>query len=273
MTRFENKVCLVTGAGGDIGRATAIQFAAEGAIVALFDIQLGLLEETAARIREVGKEPRCYEVDQTSREAVEAGVAQAIGELGHIDVLFANAGYARFSSFLETSQRNWTRHIDVNLTGTFNVCQVVARHMVAHRTGGAIVVTASSGATQYSDYLPAYCAAKAAVRMLAIGMASELGAHRIRVNAVLPGAVETAMTAPALADDRHRQFLLADTPVGRLGEPSDVARAVAFLASDDASYITGESVMVDGGQTIHGHPQWFRTDYRKPHQDVWEIGL
>jgi NAD(P)-dependent dehydrogenase (short-subunit alcohol dehydrogenase family) len=273
MTRFEGKVCLVTGAGGDIGAATALRLAREGGRLVLFDRKVELLENTAAAIAEAGaEEAHCLGVDQTSREAVDAAVAEVVERHGGIDVLFANAGYGQFGAFLEVTDRQWHRHVDVNLTGTFNVCQEVARAMVARREGGSIVLNASSGAVLHADLLGTYCTTKAAVRMLAIGMAAELGAHRIRVNTVMPGVVETAMTAPMLADDRHRQVLLADTPVGRLGEAEDVAALVAFLASGEAGYITGESVLIDGGQVLHGHPRWFRTDYRQAHESHWEIG-
>jgi NAD(P)-dependent dehydrogenase (short-subunit alcohol dehydrogenase family) len=272
MTRFEGKVCLVTGAAGDIGAATAIRFAREGGLLVLFDRKAELLEGTAAAIAELGGEADCLGVDQTSRAAVDAAVAEVVERHGRIDVLFANAGYGQFGGFLEVTDRQWNRHVDVNITGTFNVCQEVARAMVARRAGGSIVLNASSGAVLHADLLGTYCTTKAAVRMLGIGMASELGAHRIRVNTVMPGVVQTAMTAPMLADDRHEQVLLADTPVGRLGEAEDVASLVAFLASDEAGYITGESVLIDGGQVLHGHPRWFRTDYRDAHESRWEIG-
>jgi NAD(P)-dependent dehydrogenase (short-subunit alcohol dehydrogenase family) len=273
MKRFEGKVAVVTGAGGDIGAATAIRLAAEGASVALFDRKLELLADTAEAVRRTGiTDIECYGVDQVDRAAVDAAVTAASDRFGRIDVLFANAGYGQFGSFLEMSERQWSRHIDVNLTGTFNVCQAIARQMVGFRQGGAIVINASSGAVQYADHLSAYCTTKAGLRMLAIGMASELGGHRVRVNTVMPGVIETGMTSPMLAEGDHLEVILAETPVGRLGHAADVAALVCFLASDDAGYINGESVLIDGGQTIHGHPRWFRTDYRKAHEEQWEIG-
>jgi NAD(P)-dependent dehydrogenase (short-subunit alcohol dehydrogenase family) len=270
--RFRGRSVIVTGAGGDIGAATALRLAAEGAHLALFDRRLELVEDVAGRCQDLGGRVHAAGVDQTDRAQVEAGVAGAVEALGALDGLFANAGYGRFSTFLEQSQQEWQRHVDVNLTGTFNVCQAAARVMVSQRRGGVIVVNASSGATQYTDLLGAYCATKAALGMLVIGMASELGAHRIRVNAVLPGVIETGMTAPMLEGEApHRDVLEAATPVGRLGSADDIANAVAFLASDEAAFVTGHSIAVDGGQTIHGHPQWYRTDYRDAHQDGWRV--
>lgn len=272
MKRYEGKVCLVTGAGGDIGAATAIRMASEGGRIALFDRKADLLQETAEAVRATGADFETYGMDQSDRSQVESGIALAIDRFGGIDVVFANAGYGQFGTFLEMTDRQWNRHVDVNLSGTFNVCQVASRAMVERKRGGAIVINASSGAVQHADQLSGYCTTKAALRMLGMGMASELGMHRIRVNSVMPGVVETGMTKPMLADNAHRDVILAETPVGRLGKPEDVAGLVSFLASDEAGFISGESVMIDGGQTIHGHPRWFRSDYRDEFNERWEVG-
>jgi NAD(P)-dependent dehydrogenase (short-subunit alcohol dehydrogenase family) len=273
--RFEGRTALVTGAAGDIGQATAELFAREGAAVAVFDRRRDLLDETVALCERAGaSKVLALGVDQTDRAAVEAGVAEVGETLGTPTVLFANAGYGRFATFLDQPEREWDRHVAVNLTGTFSVCQTVARAMVANRAGGAIVVNASSGAVQHTDLLGAYCATKAALRMLAVGMASELGSHRIRVNVVMPGVIETGMTAPMLDGPdgpAHRAWLESDTPLGRLGSPQDVAGMVAYLASNDASWVTGQAVGVDGGQMIHGHPRWYRTDHRTAHDTGWEV--
>lgn len=272
MARFTGRGALVTGAGGSIGRAAARRLASEGATLALFDIQTDELDLTRAQcLADGAPAAHGFEVDQTDEDRVADGVTQAAEALGGIDVLFANAGFGQFATFLATSSRAWQRHVDINFTGTFHVCQQVARHMVERREGGAIVINASSGAVRHADQLSAYCATKAGLRMLAIGMASELGIHGIRVNAVMPGAIESNMTAPMLVEDDHRQEILANTPLGRIGEPDDVAGLVAFLASDDAGYVTGESVLLDGGQTIHGHPRWFRQDYRDRNDERWTI--
>lgn len=269
--RFEGRTALVTGAGGDIGAATARRFATEGAALVLFDRKEELLGETVAACEEAGATVHPFGVDQTQRSEVEEAVGAAWDRAGRVDIVFANAGYGRFSPFLSITQSDWQRHVDVNLTGTFHVCQTVAASMAADRGGGAIVVNASSGAQTHCDQLSAYCATKAGLWMLIKGMAAELGTHRIRVNGVMPGVVETGMTAPMLRSDRHRDVLLAETPVGRLGRAEDVAGLVCFLSSADAGYLTGESVMIDGGQTIHGHPRWFRLDYRQAHEEEWEV--
>lgn len=272
MSRFAERTAIVTGAAGEIGATTARRLAEEGAAVALLDRRVDLLDELAAELAEAGAEVAPFACDQTDREAVEATVAAASAALGPAEILFANAGYGQLAPFLETSERQWHRHVDVNLTGTFHVCQAVARQMVAAGNGGAIVVNASSGASRHADQLSAYCTTKAGLRMLAIGMASELGPHRIRVNCVMPGVIETAMTGPMLADPGHRDSLLAATPAGRLGVAADVAALVCFLASGEAGYVNGESVMIDGGQTIHGHPRWFHQDYRQGAEASWAVG-
>jgi NAD(P)-dependent dehydrogenase (short-subunit alcohol dehydrogenase family) len=270
--RFEGRTALVTGAGGDIGAATARRMAAEGATLVVFDRKEELLADTVAACERAGAAVHAFGVDQTDRARVEEAIGEAWERTGRIDAVFANAGYGRFAPFLSISERDWHRHVDVNFSGTFHVCQSVARRMAEDRGGGSIVVNESSGAVTHSDHLSAYCSTKAGLRMLVMGMAAELGSHRIRVNGVMPGVIETGMTEPMLADQRHRDVMLAETPAGRLGVPADVAGLVCFLSSDDASFITGESVLIDGGQTIHGHPRWFRLDYREAHEENWEIG-
>ncbi|GAA1930900.1 SDR family oxidoreductase [Microbacterium aoyamense] len=265
---------LVTGAAGDIGQATAVGFARQGRDVVVFDRKVELLAETVRLCEAEGVRVHAAAVDQTDSDAVLEGVAAAIAAVGPVTALFANAGYGKFSGLLEQPLKEWHRHVDVNFNGTFFVCQAVAQAMVDARSGGSIVINASSGASQYSDLLGAYCATKAGLKMLATGLASELGNHRIRVNCVEPGVIETGMTGPMLAGENgqaHRDILVSDTPVGRLGLPEDVAELVLFLSSDHAAFITGVAVPIDGGQTIHGHPRWYRTDYRVDHVAEWEV--
>lgn len=275
MNKKFRPVALITGAAGDIGQSTAIEFAKNGYDVGIFDRKVELLDETRLLCEAEGARVHAAGVDQTDPELVAEGVSAVVDEFGRIDALFANAGYGKFGELIAQPLKEWQRHVDVNLSGTYFIAREVANVMISGGSGGSIVLNASSGATQYTSLLGAYCATKAGVRMLAVGLATELGAHRIRVNAIEPGVVVTGMTAPMLSGEdgeKHRAILGANTPVGRLGTPADIAQLVLFLSSDErAGYITGVGVPIDGGQTILGHPQWYKTDYRNSGTNVWEV--
>lgn len=266
---MSTRVAIITGAGGELGAAIATRFAQDGWHLALFERD----EESAASAVERFPESLAVAADQTDRAQVEAGIALAASHFGRIDAVVANAGYAKFGGFLEMEPRTWDRHVAINLSGTFHICQLAGRQMAAARQGGSIVVTASSLALQHADGVGAYCATKAALLMLTRTMAAELGIHRIRANAILPGVVETAMTRPMLDQPGVRADLLAETPAGRLGAPEDIADAVAFLSSDRAAFITGATLSVDGGQSIYGQPRWSRQDRSTAHDPVWRAGL
>jgi len=277
MSEHTRPVALITGAAGDIGQATAVAFARRGYDIAVFDRLKELLAETVLLCEAEGATVHAAAVNQTDFETVRQGIADVVTALGRIDVLFANAGYGKMAELVNEPIKEWQRHVDVNLNGTYYVAREAANAMISQGDGGAIVLNASSGASQYSDLLGAYCITKAGVKMLSVGLASELGTHRIRVNSIEPGVVETGMTAPMLHGENgenHREVLGVNTPVGRLGSPDDVAELVTFLASNEsAGFITGVSVPIDGGQVIHGHPQWFATDYRNTGKPKWEAKL
>ncbi len=251
---LDGRTILVTGAAGDIGAAAARRFAADGARVVVTDRRA---DELAAVAATIGGEVRAHACDQTDPAAV-AGMFAAIGPL---DGAFVNAGFGRYGALVEMDYAQWRRHVDVNLNGGFLIATGAARAMIAGGSGGAIVINASTAANHVCDLLGAYAASKAGLAMLARSLASELGVHRIRVNTVLPGVIETSMTRSLLDDAATRADVLAETPAGRLGAPDDVAALAAFLLSDAAGYITGAEILVDGGQTIHGYPRWFRSDY------------
>lgn len=269
MADFSGKVALVTGGGRGLGQATAVELAARGARVAVADRKPEIAAETVALCSQAGREARAFVFDQAKAESVEAFIAEVAAHYGQIDLLFANAGTGKFAPVADMKKADWDFVIQVNLNGTFYVCQEVVKRMIARGKGGKIVLTASSGSRVIADQLGAYCASKAGVEILMKHLAAELGNYRINVNAILPGVVETGMTGPMLAEEKWRRMLVRETPVGRWGKPQDVAKLVAFLLSDDASYINGEGIMIDGGSTLHGFPRWYALDYTKTNECDW----
>jgi NAD(P)-dependent dehydrogenase (short-subunit alcohol dehydrogenase family) len=253
MSAYSGKTALVTGAAGDIGAAAAAAFARDGAKVVITDRRADVLETVAAGLRGTGAEVLAHACDQTDPDGV-AGLFEAVrARFGRLDAAFVNAGYGRYGALIDLPYDQWRRHIDVNLNGGFLMAQGAARLMRDGGQGGAIVMNASTAATDICDMLGAYAASKSGVRMLAKSLASELGVWRIRVNLVLPGIIETAMTKSLIDDPAVRADALANTP--------DIARMAVFLCSEEAGYVTGAEILIDGGQTLHGYPRWFSADY------------
>ena len=250
MRRLERRVAIVTGGGGEIGRATALRLAAEGAIVAVSDIDVTNAERVAAEIRETGGEGVSIGANVAARDEVEALASGVQTRYGRIDILCNIAGIAPPAPFLETSDQKWDETIDVNLKGVFLCSQVVARVMVAAGHPGAIVNMASTNGLVGEVDLVAYNASKFGVVGITVTCAIELAPHRIRVNAVAPGMIRTRLSQIVLEQNPEltRGYLNDKIPLARFGEPDEVAAAVAFLASDDSSFITGHTLVIDGGQ-------------------------
>jgi len=256
--RLAGKVALVTGAAGGIGAAAARRLARDGARVVLTDRDREGLAATAGELGLPDREVGFHCCDQTDPAEVEA-LFEAVGP---VDVCFANAGYASPTPIVEQDLKSWKRHLDVNVTGTMLVCQGAARAMIESGRGGSIILTASTSARFSTALFGAYSVSKAGVEMLGRVLAEELGPDGIRVNTICPGTVESGLIGPMLDREEGgmRKVYEQDTPLGRLGRAEEIAAVVSFLASDDASYVTGATIMADGGQTLAGLPRWFGRD-------------
>lgn len=254
MGRLAGRTALITGAGSGIGAATAERFAREGATVALVDVDLAAASVVRDRIAAAGGRAIALRADVTDDGQIRTAVQQAVDEFGSLDILYNNAGVDSTGSVVEATEADWDRCFDVNVKGTY----LTSRAAVPLLTdGGAIVNQASVAALVGVRGFAAYCAAKGAIVSLTRAMALDLAGRRIRVNAIAPGTVQTPLMEPMLRarGDGDLELGLARTveryPIGRLGQVADVAAAAVFLASEDASFVTGAIITVDGGMTAH----------------------
>lgn len=247
MLRLEGKSAIITGAGRGIGRAIAEKFLREGARVLICDVVPERVQATVADLSALGSIAGTV-ADIADPAQIESLVQEALGLWDGIDVLVNNAGIGIFEPFLETKLESWNRTLDVNLTGMFLMAQRVGREMVRRGRGGAIVNMASTNGIMGERRLAAYNASKAGVILMTKTAAIELAPHNIRVNCVSPGFILTELAAEGGASTEFIQEYIGKIPLGRCGQPSEVANLFAFLASDEASFITGESVVIDGGQ-------------------------
>jgi NAD(P)-dependent dehydrogenase (short-subunit alcohol dehydrogenase family) len=247
---FTDKVAIITGAGQGIGRSVALSIASRGGSVAIVD----LVEEAAAavsrEIQEAGGKAQPVVLDVSERESVNEAVAGVLSSLGRIDVLVNNAGWTRTQLFLEDDPDYWQRVIGVNLMGQIYTCRAVLEPMI-EQGGGAIVNVASDAARVGTPKQAVYSAAKGGVISFSKSLVTEVARHQVRVNVVSPSTTETPLMRESLSDEqierRERSI-----PLRRLGQPEDQARAIVFLASDDASYITGQVLSVNGGSSRLG---------------------
>ena len=247
MKRLEGKVSLITGAAQGIGEATALKFAREGAIVVVCDVQQAGIDQVVAQCEATGAQAVGYVMDVTNREQVESVVAQVKERFGRIDVLINNAGITQDARLQKMTLAQFDRVIDVNLRGVFHCAQTVADVMVAQGSGS--IVNASSVVGIYGNFGQTnYAATKFGVIGFTKTWSRELGAKGVRVNAVAPGFITTPMVKAM--PENVLQSMEAKVPLKRLGEPEEIANVYAFLASDEASYINGAVISVDGGMTI-----------------------
>jgi NAD(P)-dependent dehydrogenase (short-subunit alcohol dehydrogenase family) len=244
--RLKDKVALVTGGASGIGRATAELFAREGARVAVADYSADG-RDTVQAIKNARGEAIFVPVDVSDSGQVAKMVETALQAYQRIDILFNGAGILYYGTVLETDEQAWNRVISINLTGTYLCCRAVVPHMIRQGGGSIINVASTVGAHDACANAVAYVTSKGGVTLFTKAMAVDHARQGVRVNALVPGATDTPMIRKALTPE-SLEALGASQPIGRLGRPEELAKAVLFLASDDASFVTGSAMYVDGGQ-------------------------
>ena len=241
--RFQDKVVIVTGGAQGIGKEIALQFAKEKATIVIFDLNDAQLEETTKELKAYSQ-ALGLKVDVTNSLEVEINVNKIIDNFKRVDILVNNAGITKDNLLLRLSENDWDKVIAVNLKGAFNCIKVLSKFMVKQRYGKIVNISSVIGIMGNAGQVN-YAASKAGLISVTKSLAKELGSRNITVNAVAPGYIKTAMTDKL--DDRIKEEMFKRIPLGRFGEPSDVAKSVLFLASSDADYITSQVLVVDGG--------------------------
>ena len=240
---LEGQTALITGAGRGIGKTIALKLAECGADIVLADMN-PQVSEVLLEVESLGRKCLTFETDVTDFDGIDAMVKKIIEELGSIHILVNNAGITQDNLFMRMKPEQWAKVIDVNLNGVFNVTKAVIRPMVKQRMGKIINISSVVGFTGNPGQVN-YSSTKSALVGFTKSLAREVGARGVTVNAVAPGFIDTAMTQAL--NESQQELILQQIPLGRMGGPADIANAVAFLASEDASYITGTILHVNGG--------------------------
>ncbi|UGB45506.1 glucose 1-dehydrogenase [Frateuria edaphi] len=245
---LQGKVALVTGAAQGIGRAIALRLAQEGAAVVIEDrVANDLARETLAQVQATGARACLIEGDVAQVEAVQRVMAEAVAQMGRVDILVNNAGVERRAGFLDVTEADYDLVLDVNLKGVFFLTQAFAHHVRDRGDGGRIVNISSVHEELPFPHFASYCASKGGVKMLMRDLSVELAPLGITLNNIAPGAIKTPINAHLMSDPALVKALMKNIPLQRLGSPEEVAGAVAFLCGDDARYMTGSTLFVDGG--------------------------
>lgn len=245
--RLKDRVAIVAGGGRGLGKATSLRYAREGAVVVVADLDKEPADGVVQEIRSNGGRASAVVMDVTKRDDVENVVSLTVSEHGRLDVMVTFAGVALFGPAMECTDEMWQRQLDVNLTGTFLCAQIAARQMIRQKSGRIITVSSIMG-QRSGDRRMAYGTTKGAVIALTKHMSGEIAPHGVTINSIAPGPVMTKMWLEANTNvEASESTYLRGIPMGRFGQPEDVANAAFFLASDDCSWITGHVLNVDGG--------------------------
>lgn len=246
--KLQDKVAIITGAASGIGRATALLFGREGAVLSISDIDIEGLEKVAAQLRESGSRVLTSKTDISNKKEVDEMVAKTLAEFGRVDILVNNAAHVYFRGryFYKTDPEEWEPHINVTLKGTLYVTRAVVPHMVERKTGRIISISSDSGKYPMPGF-SLYSAVKAAIAGFSRCLAAELAPYGILVNCISPGSIKTKLVKMMTMPRGEAEKMFERVLLGRMGDPEDVANMVLFLASDDGKYITGQNYSVDGG--------------------------
>lgn len=247
---LKDKVAVVTGARRGMGKSHALMLVGSGTKVVVSDVSLEECEEVVKEIKKLKGEGLAVKCDVSKKEEVEEMFKKTVECFGRVDILVNNAGIAEFVPFLEMTEDQWDKTLDINLKGYFLCAQAAAREMVRQKSGGVIINIASVAMGQQGIGFPNivhYCASKGGIVAMTEALSLELAPYNIRVNAISPGVIETPMIAPVKQDERTIKNILTRVPLGRIGGPEEISNIVLFLASEQSSYMTGSTVVVDGG--------------------------
>jgi len=248
--KLKNKIAIVTGSKRGIGKSIALELAKEGAKIVISDIDLKECQDVCDEIKKMGLDAIAVKCDVSKKGDVDAMVEKTIQKFQKIDIIVNNAGVVLMKPFLEMTEKDWDFILDINLKGVFLCTNAVAKQMIKQKSGKIISITSIAGEVGFMN-TSAYCASKAGIINLTRELALELCPYNINVNAVAPGVIATNMTEDMLKDKKTKEGLLANIPLGRVGKPEEIGKAVIFLASDDSNYVTGHTLVVDGGWLAH----------------------